>query len=160
MESNLKYTHESQKRKQRKEKEAKKRKGSKEKKRKEKEMEREIKRLTMNMTPIQAWKLRDDYLKNLSKDKEQPDLYNALTEKLLDVHLKDIQEDNDQRKPLKWKNFKKMRKKKGINYIKRSVNKWLGREKSDIRDKIDKERERIGGRANGLPNPVLGIVLV
>jgi plasmid maintenance system killer protein len=116
---------------------------------KEKEIEEEIKRNTKNMTPIQAWRYRDEYLKNIQRKKETSDIDSILTEKLQKVYLKDNDDDPESWKAMKWKKFKKAGKKKGILEMKRLVNKWLGREKSDI-----------GGRGNSLPNPVYGIARV
>jgi hypothetical protein len=98
------------------------------------------------MTPIEAWRYRDNYLKQLQEGKATPDLQNVLTNKLLEVQLKEIDEENNNRKMLIWKKFKKTGKKKGVTIMKRLVNKWLGRERSDIREKIDAERERIMNR--------------
>jgi hypothetical protein len=110
---------------------------------KEKDMEAEIKKHTKNMSPIQVWKYKDEFLKNVQKGKETPDLSNALTEKLLEVHLKDTDESIDSRTTLEWRKFRKVGKKKGIYEMKRLVNKWLGREKSDIREKIELQKEWI-----------------
>jgi hypothetical protein len=95
------------------------------------------------MIPIQAWKYRDEYLKNLQNGKETPDLNNAISEKLLEVHLKDIDDEFDHRRTLEWRKFRTIGKKKDMHKMKRLVNKWLGRKKSDIRDKIEMQEMKI-----------------
>jgi hypothetical protein len=83
------------------------------------------------MNPIQGVMFRENYLKELheKKEKQTPDLENVLTEKLLNNHLQNVDEEVELKKTMKWKYFKKLGKHKKLSTIKRMVGKWLGREK-------------------------------
>jgi hypothetical protein len=112
-------------------------------KKKEEEMEKKIKRRTKNMGPIEAYRYRDNFLKEQNEEKDQPDLMNDFTNILLDIHLKEEKEEIDKGKSMVWENFKKEGKRIGIYDMKKKVRKWLGREKSDIRERIEAKRIKI-----------------
>jgi hypothetical protein len=58
------------------------------------------------------------------------------------VHLQGVNEDIDMKKTLKWKNFKRYSKRMKLHEMKRTVDKWLGKGKSDIRGKKSKTRDK------------------
>jgi hypothetical protein len=74
-------------------------------------------------------------------EKDQPNLENEISEKLINLHLKEEKDEITKTKSLKWKLFKKLEEKVGIHEMKRKVRKWLGRERSDIREKIELIRQ-------------------
>jgi hypothetical protein len=92
------------------------------------------------MNLIQAFIYLDRIMMKQSKGKIQPDIDKEITRKLIDVHLKEDKEEIDQSRSLIWKEFEKQGKKQGIQNMKKKVYKWLGREKSDIREKIEEKR--------------------
>jgi plasmid maintenance system killer protein len=106
----------------------------------EEELEKMIAKKTKHMNPIQAFMYRDKLLREQGKEKTQPNLENELTRRIMETHLKDEEEEMDSTQSQEWKEFEKMGRKKGIHEMKRKVRKWLGREKSDIREKIEKAR--------------------
>jgi hypothetical protein len=98
------------------------------------------------MKPIEAAAFRNNYFKQVQekeKGKQPPDLENELTNKLMDTYLRNVDEDIDLRRTLKWKSFKKFARHKKLNEMKKFVEKLLDREKSDIRQKIEAKRQQI-----------------
>jgi hypothetical protein len=118
---------------------------------KEKKVEHHIKKQTKSMNPIQALMFRENCLRELQEkeEKQTPDLEKVLAEKLMNDYLKDVDEEVKLKKTMKWKYFKKLGKHKKLNTIKRMVEKWLGREKSDIREKIEERRQQIIRKLQG-----------
>jgi hypothetical protein len=106
---------------------------------KERKVEHHIKKQTKNMNPIEPLMFRGKYLKELQEkeEKQTPDLENILTKKLLNNYLQNVDEEVKLKKTLKWKYFKKLRRHQKLTTIKRMVGKWLGREKSENREKIE-----------------------
>jgi hypothetical protein len=103
------------------------------------------------MSPIQALMFRKKYLRKLQEKEEKQtlDLENVLTEKLANDYLKDVEEEVKLKKTMKWDYFKKLGKHMKLNTMKRLVGKWLGREKSDIREKIEVRRQQIIRKLQG-----------
>jgi hypothetical protein len=56
--------------------------------------------------------------------------------------LQEVEEEVGLRKIMKWKNFKKLAKQKKTIALKNLVEKGLGREKSDIRKKVEVKRHQ------------------
>jgi hypothetical protein len=66
----------------------------------------------------------------------------VLADKFVDTYLQDFDEEIDLKKTLKWKNFKKIAKHKKLFDAKKLVEKWMKREKSDIKQKIEARRQQ------------------
>jgi hypothetical protein len=115
-------------------------------KKKEEEFEEMIRKKTKKMNPYQAFMYRDRIMKEQYGEKKQPNLENEMTEKLINVHLKDEKDEIDQTCSLKWKRFKSLGNKNGIYEMKKKIRRWLGRERSDIREKIEKTRLQYVGK--------------
>jgi hypothetical protein len=111
-------------------------------KKKEKEFEKMIKEKTKGIDPCTAYRYKARLWSEMYEEKKQPDWENEVTMKLIETHLKEEEEEIEHTKSVKWKNFKEMGKKLGIHNMKRKVQKWLGREKSDIREKIEEIRRK------------------
>jgi hypothetical protein len=109
---------------------------------KEKEVEKMIKKKTKGMDPCTAYKYRTQVWNEIYGEKKQPDWENEVTMRLMDTYLEEEAEEIENTKSLKWKKFKKMGKKHGIHNMKKKVQKWLCREKSDVRNKIDEVRKK------------------
>jgi hypothetical protein len=107
---------------------------------KEEEFNKMIKEKTKGMDPCMAYRYKNRIMNELYGEKKQPDYENEITMQLIDVHLKEEEEEIEHTKSLKWRKFKEMGMKLGISDMKRKVQKWLGREKSDIREKIEEIR--------------------
>jgi hypothetical protein len=112
-------------------------------KKKEEELEKILAKKTKHMSPIQAFMYRDKFMKEQKEEKDQPDLENEIANKLLKEYLKEEKEEIDQTQSLVWEEFKKEGKRTSVHGMKKKVHKWLGREKSDIRGKIEKKRIEI-----------------
>jgi hypothetical protein len=113
---------------------------------KEREIEHHIRKQTRNMKPVDAMIFREDSFNQLQekeKRNQSLDLENKLTEKLMESYLPDVEDEIDLKKTLKWKNFKKIAKHKKLLDMKRLVEKWMGREKRDIRPKIEARRQQM-----------------
>jgi hypothetical protein len=82
-------------------------------------------------------------LQEKQRGKESTDLENILTEKLMNTYLQEVEEEVNLRKMLKWKNFKKLAKQNTLFAMKKRVEKDLGRERSDIRKKIEAKRLQV-----------------
>jgi hypothetical protein len=98
------------------------------------------------MNPRDAWLYREKYMKKIEekeKGEQSPDLENVLTEIFINTCLQEVDEDIDIRKTLKWKSLKKFAKHLKVHEMKKYIEKWLGREKSDIRKKIISRRQQL-----------------
>jgi hypothetical protein len=99
-----------------------------------------IKEKTKGLDPCTAYRYKSRLWSELYEEKKQPDWENEVTKKLIEVHLKEEEEEIEHTKSLKWKKFRELGKNIGIGNMKRKVQKWLGREKSDIREEIEEIR--------------------